>query len=238
MKKLIQKMLKWNGYQLKTYPDNDLARRMKIIKYYNIDTIFDIGANTGQYAFQMRELGYKKRIISFEPLKSAFEVLRKNSRKDINWIVNNYALGNEDTNGVINVAYNSVSSSILNMLPIHLNRAPHSKYISKEEIKIKKLDSIFNSFCNEKNNVMIKIVTQGYEKNVIDGASESLNCIKIIHLEMSLIPLYENEMIYIDKIKYLDNKGFKLISLENGLFDRTTGQLMQVYGIFEKKTSI
>jgi hypothetical protein len=53
---------------IKNIPDNDLARRMKIVKYYNIDTIFDI-ERIRQYAFQMRGVGYKKRIISFEPLK-------------------------------------------------------------------------------------------------------------------------------------------------------------------------
>jgi hypothetical protein len=64
---------------------------------------------------------------------------------------------------------------------------------------------------------MIKIDTQGYEKNVIDGATESLNNIKIIQLEMSILPLYENEILFIEMINYLDKKGFQLFSLENGV---------------------
>jgi FkbM family methyltransferase len=185
----------------------------------------------------MRELGYRNKIISFEPLKSAFEELKNASFKDNNWIVNNYAIGNKDINGVINVAGNSYSSSILNMLPMHLNSAPKSKYIAQEEIEIKKLDSIFNSFCNKEDRVMIKIDTQGYEKNVIDGANETLSNIKIIQLEMSLVPLYENEMLFIDMINFLDKKGFRLFSLEDGdgFSDPTTGQLLQIDGIFVKK---
>jgi hypothetical protein len=73
MKKLIKKMLRKKGIQLKKYPDYDLVRRMKIVNNYNIDILFDIGANAGQYAINMREIGYSKKIISFEPLKSAFE---------------------------------------------------------------------------------------------------------------------------------------------------------------------
>jgi FkbM family methyltransferase len=143
--------------------------------------------------------------------------LKKASLKDNNWLVNNYALGNEDIKSMINVAGNSFSSSILNMLPTHLKSEPESIYIAQEEIEIKKIDSIFNSFCNKEDRVMIKIDTQGYEKNVIDGATESLNNIKIIQLEMSILPLYENEILFIEMINYLDKKGFQLFSLENGV---------------------
>jgi len=232
MKNLIKKILRKKGIQLKRYPEDDFVRRMKIVDNYNIDTLFDIGANAGQYSSNMRELGYRKKIISFEPLKSAFEELKKASLKDNNWVINNYALGNENIKSMINVAGNSYSSSILNMLPTHLKSAPESNYIAQEEIEIKTFDSIFNSFCNKEDRVMIKIDTQGYEKNVLEGANESLNNIKIIQLEMSILPLYENEMLFVEMINYLDNKGFQLFSLENGFSDSTTGQLLQVDGIF------
>jgi len=170
MKNLIKKILRKKGIQLKRYPEDDFVRRMKIVDNYNIDTLFDIGANAGQYSSNMRELGYRKKIISFEPLKSAFEELKKASLKDNNWVINNYALGNENIKSMINVAGNSYSSSILNMLPTHLKSAPESNYIAQEEIEIKTFDSIFNSFCNKEDRVMIKIDTQGYEKNVLEGA--------------------------------------------------------------------
>jgi len=223
------------GYQIKNYPDHDFARRMKMVKHYNINSLLDIGANNGGYAKSMRKLGYRGKIISFEPLKSAFLDLKKASSKDKSWIVNNYAIGNEDKNGVINVAGNSFSSSILEMLPSHLNSAPQSKYVAQEEIEIKKIDSIINEFCKKEDNVMLKIDTQGFEKNVIEGANESLKNIKIIQLEMSIIQLYESEMLYMDMINHLDKKGFQLFSLENGFSDPTTGRLLQVDGIFVNK---
>ena len=235
MKKLIKRILRKNGLQLSKYPDYDMARRIKIINYYDIDTIFDIGANVGQYGTNMREIGFSKKIISFEPLKSAFGILKNTSSKDNNWIINNYALGNENFKSLINVAGNSASSSILNMLPKHLNTAPESKYLAQEEIEIKKLDSIYNSFCKKEDKVMIKIDTQGYEKNVIDGATESLKNIRIIQLEMSIVPLYENEILFIEMINYIENKGYHLFSLENGFSDKKTGQLLQVDGIFVRK---
>ncbi|HOY18040.1 MAG TPA: FkbM family methyltransferase [Haliscomenobacter sp.] len=235
MKALIQKFLKKRGFYITQYPDEDMARRMKIINTNHIDVVFDVGANIGQYVRKMREYGYSKKIISFEPLHSAFEQLKIAAANDNNWILNNYALGDEDVRSVINISDNSYSSSILNILPTHLDSAPQSKYIAKEEIEIKKMDTIFDSFCNKGDNVMLKIDTQGYEKNVIDGATKSLGSIRVIQLEMSILPLYENEMLYIDMINYLDKKGFQLFSLENGFSDENTGQLLQVDGIFVQK---
>jgi FkbM family methyltransferase len=222
------------GSQKKAYPV-ELIRRMKIVNHANIDTVFDIGANVGQYGMEMRGIGYNKKIISFEPLKTAYEKLEKASLNDDNWIINNYAIGDENIKSMINVSGNSVSSSILNILPEHVQSAPESGFIAQEEIEIKTLDSIFNSFCNKENKVLVKIDTQGFEKNVIDGAKESLNRIKIIQVEMSILPLYENEMLYMAMINYLDDRGFQLYALENGFEDLKTGQLLQVDGIFVQR---
>jgi FkbM family methyltransferase len=222
----------------KLYLKNDLKRRLKIINHCQIDVLFDIGANVGQYAKKMRNLGYNNKIISFEPLKVDFEILKRSASHDRSWIVNNYALGNEDTTGFINISGSSDNSSILNMMPKHSESKSELGYIGRQEIEIKKLDTIFSSFVKRENNVMIKIDTQGYEKNVVDGATESLKNISIIQLEMSIVPLYEGEMLFTEMIKYLENKGFELFSLENGHYNRQTGQLLQVDGIFVNKTSI
>ena len=235
MKGIIQKLLNKTGFQLKRYPDYDFARRIKIMNYCNVDTLFDIGAATGGYATNIKELGYRKKIISFEPLKNAYEILKKNASKYDNWLVNHYALGNEDTKCILNVAGNSDSSSILNMLPEHFNNDPSSKYTRQEEIEIKKLDTVFNSFCSKENVVMLKIDVQGFEKNVLDGAKETLPYVSVIQVEMSLVPLYENQMLFFEMIHYLDDKGFTLFSLENGFSNPRTGRLLQTDGIFVKK---
>ncbi len=235
MKKLIKQLLRKRGLQIAKYPDYDLERRIKLLNHFKIDTLFDIGANVGQYAINMREIGFSKKIISFEPLKTAFSVLKDTSVNDNNWDVYNYALGNENFRSVINVAGNSASSSILNMLPKHSNTEPESRYTTQEEIEIKTLDSIYNSICKKGDSVMIKIDTQGYEKTVMEGATESLKNIKMIQIEMSIVPLYENEILFMEMINYINGKGFHLVSLENGFSDTTTGQLLQVDGIFVKK---
>jgi FkbM family methyltransferase len=228
----INKPLKKIGIQLKRYPDNDLMRRVKLINHFKINKIFDIGANTGIFALTMRAAGYSGKIISFEPLTSAFKVLKKNSDKDSNWQAVNVALGSHDEERMINIAGNSESSSLLQMLPDHSSSAPKSAYTGKEKITVCKIDTLFNNYYHDGDQILLKIDTQGFEKEVLDGAMQSLSKITGIQLEMSLIMLYEGEMLYMDMISFLKEKGFKLFSLENGFSNPATGQLLQVDGLF------
>lgn len=82
MKKTLNNLLRKSGFQIIRYPDKILTKRIQMVKYFDIDVLFDIGANTGQYAMLMRGIGYSNKIISFEPLSRAFNTLKKNSLKD------------------------------------------------------------------------------------------------------------------------------------------------------------
>lgn len=237
IKKVIREIFNKLGYDVVSFGtiSYPLARRKKIIETYGINTVFDVGANIGQYGMQLRAIGYKGRIISFEPLSSAYEKLIFNIKNDKQWEAANYAIGSINGSAEINIAGNSYSSSVLEMLPSHLKSAPESKYIGKEKIEIKTLDSVFKYFINSDNEkILLKIDTQGYEKNVIEGASNSLKFIDTIQLEMSLIPLYEGELLFNEMYSLLYDKGYSLISIEPGFSDKETGQLLQVDGIFHR----
>ena len=215
-----------------------LLERIKIVRHHNIDTVLDIGANAGQYSMLMRTLKYKGRIISFEPLSSAFGRLQKNSASDKKWTINNFALGDKEETATINVSENSFSSSILDIKQAHVDSAPESNYTHTEEITVKTLDSVFDQFCSENDQVMVKIDTQGFEKNVIDGGVSSLAKVKLLQLEMSLVELYENEMLFNDMVNYLKERGFTLVSLEPGFSNRDSGELLQVDGIFVNEAMV
>ena len=117
-----------------------LARRKQILDSYEIDTVLDIGANLGQFAQLIRvDIGYANRIISFEPLSSAFELLKSNAERNSNWDVFIIALGNIEEKCRLNIAGNSFSSSLLEMLPAHVESAPESQYIGKEVVEVKRL---------------------------------------------------------------------------------------------------
>jgi FkbM family methyltransferase len=212
-----------------------LARKKQLIEYYNIDTVLDIGANSGLFAQQLRsDIRYANRILSFEPLSSAFEQLKANAEGDSAWEVYNYALGAVDEQREINIAGNSYSSSLLDMLPAHLKSAPESKYIGKEVIDVRRLDSIYGNLCKSAKNVFMKVDTQGFESMVLQGAEQSLSRIDTIQLEMALVPMYDGELLFQEMCQLMTTKGYTLVSIETGFSDQASGQLLEVEGIFHR----
>jgi len=233
---VIRKVLrKANSIRKKHFGGYLLHNRIKLLKHFNIQTILDVGANTGQFAYYTRKIGYKNDIISFEPLTSAFGILEKFAKSDPNWHVNNYAIGNLDGTIDINISLNSQSSSILEMMPDHVKSAPDSAYEGKEQVAIHKIDTIIGNFVNNYSTTFMKIDTQGFEKNVLEGAKESLKKIRGLQLELSLVELYKGETLIRDMINLIEDQGFTIYSLEPGFYDKNTGQLLQVDGIFFRK---
>ena len=96
----------------------------QLLSLMQIGCVLDIGANEGQFAKHLRIGGYKKKIISFEPIKEPFIKLAKLSVKDQLWEIHNMALGDHDGQAEINISANSVSSSLLGMQNSHLEAAP------------------------------------------------------------------------------------------------------------------
>ena len=83
LKKTIKKLARSLGVDLKRYnvQTSEAAKMQRLLAYHNIDLVFDVGANIGQYAKLLRELGYSGRIVSFEPLSSAYSQLKAVSKK-------------------------------------------------------------------------------------------------------------------------------------------------------------
>lgn len=217
-----------------TPTSHPLARRARLLSTYQIELVLDVGANTGQYGRQLRELGYQGRIISFEPLTSAYQQLRKTAHSDSAWSVLNVALGERDHSCDINVSGNLQSSSFCQILASHVEAAPAARTIGTEAVNIQTLDSLFNQLCAGQDHIFLKVDTQGYEREVLNGANRALESIDTIQLEMSLIPLYRGEMLFPAMIEHLAKKGFQLVSLEPGFSNSSTGQLLQVDGIFHR----
>ena len=75
-----------------------------LITKLEINLIFDVGANEGQFAKKIIENGYKGKIISFEPLNDPYEKLVLKSSKFENWKVEKLSLGSENKNSEINIS--------------------------------------------------------------------------------------------------------------------------------------
>jgi hypothetical protein len=115
---------------------------------------------------------------------------------------------------------------------MHPSLHRYHRSIGDEVVRVCKLDSICDEYLKGNENVYLKINTQGFEKNVIIGTENVLRRIRGIQMELSLVLLYQGETLIGEMINVMSNKGFTLVSIEPGFYDKSSGQLLQADCIF------
>jgi len=201
-----------------------------------IDIILDIGSNIGQFALELRSIGYTRQIFSFEPLSTPHKVLLSKSSKDPFWdVYRRCAIGRESGVAEIYKSQNSVSSSLLQMSSTHLEAEPKSAYTGREKVEVVALDQIFDEVTSNYKRIAIKIDTQGFEMEVLLGLGSSLSKVAIIQLELSVQELYEGQPLHLDFFNFFHNNNFDLRSIKSGFTHPKTGRLLQFDVVFENK---
>ena len=211
------------------------TRIARMLQCHGVDVVFDVGANVGQYASSLRSGGYLGRIVSMEPLATAWEQLARQSRRDPAWDALRIAVGTEDGVIEINVAANSVSSSILPMLDSHLEAAPESALTGIERVPMARLDSLAPTYLTPASKPFLKIDTQGYEDRVLQGAGRLLERLAGVQLELSLVPLYEGQPLFWELLVRLQDNGFDLWAIWPGFHNPRTGRMLQMDAVLFRK---
>jgi FkbM family methyltransferase len=205
------------------------------LKKFDIDLVFDVGANQGQFASDLRYGGYLGRIISFEPLSLAHEKLLQQSSRDENWnVYPRCAVGDQCGDVEINIAGNSASSSLLPMLESCVDAAPAAAYIGKESAPLFSLNFIAPKLMEGHKNIFLKIDAQGFEWQVLDGASNILPFIRGILVELSLVELYQGQRLWLEIVERLVCAGFNVWAIHPVFIDPSSGRTLQVDALFYK----
>jgi FkbM family methyltransferase len=205
--------------------------RLRLIRERGITVVLDVGANAGQWATRLREDGYVDKIISFEPLREAYEHLRAAADGDPVWDTHRTALGDVTGMATINVSSNSYSSSFLPVAQASLDAAPETAYIGREEVAITRLDGLDLPFGR----TMLKADVQGTEPAVIRGAQGLLPSVELVELEMSLVPIYEGQELAPAVCAMMRAAGFAPVALEASWVDPRTGEILCVDAIFASR---
>jgi FkbM family methyltransferase len=235
LKNIVKKIINKTGYDLYRInsPINPEFQLLNGLNHFGIELVFDIGANTGQFASGLRSAGYKGDIVSFEPLPDAYQSLIVSASHDQKWYVHmQSAIGDINNEIEINIAGNSVSSSILPMLPAHSMAAENSAYVGKVKVPIIQLDTVASQYLKSSKKYFIKIDTQGYEWQVLNGATETLAQAQGVLCELSLVPLYEGQRLWKDMIERFEAEGFTLWAIQKGFTDPVDGRTLQIDAIF------
>ena len=184
--------------------------RSFLLNLVNPDLILDCGANKGQWVSDIAPLFKNTPIISIEPLNEPFLELEKLKNKFGNLQTFKFALSNESSISVMQVASNGGASSTLSSPTNHLKVNPNVTFDTKESVEVKTLDSLIELKGFKK--VFIKLDLQGYEFKALQGAAELLANVALIEIESSLTPQYLGETSHHELILFLKNIGFEYFS--------------------------
>jgi FkbM family methyltransferase len=202
-----------------------------------ITHVIDIGANTGQFAESLYDFGYQGRVISFEPVSSVHQALQQRARHYPNWqVAGRCAIGGQDGEIDIHISDDTVFSSVLPIKDSYVAHNRKSRIVGTEKTPIYKLDSIIGQYIPEQDaRILLKIDTQGYEKEVLDGATETLRRAHGLKIEIPLYAIYEHtQFAFYDILAFTKAQGFQPYSFHVEGVDLDTGRVNTMDGLFFK----
>lgn len=233
-KDAVRALLRRRGYDLVRHPLRAmLARR-------GIDTVLDVGAHEGGYGRELRAMGYRGRVVSFEPLAASHAALAAAAADDPLWTTHAVALGAATGTGTLHVGIETATSSLLPVLGQTVAIEPEAATTHHEDVVVRTLDALFGTVvANSSGPVLLKIDTQGSEGAVLDGAAATLARtdtprIDALQVEVSFAPLYAGQPLAGEIIERLRGAGFGLVGFEHGFIDPATHRLLQADAFFER----
>ncbi len=118
------------------------------------------------------------------------------------------------------------------MLDTHTRSAPESRYEKDELVTIRRLDGALPAYREPGDRIFLKIDTQGFERQVIEGGRAILESIPLIQLECSLVALYEGADLIEQMIAYMRGLGYEPVDFTPTFHHRDSGLLMQADVLF------
>lgn len=175
-------------------------------------TVFDVGANIGQYATLIRNAlhSHKYFVHSFEPAQGTFNRLREMLGNDQRHVLNNMGLGQKE--GTLTLYSDSIDSGCASLTRPQYGR----DFNLRQEVKITTLDR----YCENQNIDLIdwlKIDVEGHELDVLKGGVRMfrLNKIRNVYFEFGF-PAIESRTFLRDYFLFFTEFGLDLYRVTMG----------------------
>ena len=199
--------------RLGIFPAVEHRRLFDYLSPQNINCIFDVGANKGQFAAVALVLSGASHIYCFDPLPSSAKFLNKlqsHCRQTITF----FQIALSDVTGFadLHIATAADSSSLLPLSSLQQRIFGVVDTGSKISVDTQTLDDINLPIPTHS---LLKIDVQGCELMVLRGASATLSKFDYIYVESSCVELYSNQPLFDELNMFLGANGFGLARVFN-----------------------
>ncbi len=200
------------------------------LESFNFQTVIDVGANKGQFAYFAFCQWPRASLHCFEPLPGPRARLAALLPKQTH--VHDCALGNSETVTPMHLASREDSSSLL---PLARSQKDIFKMdeIGTVDVPVRRLDQLVGPHLARP--ALLKIDVQGFEYEVLEGATGLLSQLDAIYVEASFMELYASQRLADDVVTFLQDHGFTLAGRFNDAHDET-GNLIQADLLFVPDT--
>ena len=195
--------------------------------------MFDVGANTGQFASDLFSAGFKGRLISFEPHSAAHAALQKAARDYQNWeVAPRCALGAAAGAAISNIAENYNSASLRPLLERHPTAAPEPSHVDTETTPVETLANYLEKrFSGGAPRLALMMDAQVFEGEVLDGLGAHVEQCAVVLLEM---PAANLSILFTRLLQ----SGFCCVGLSPKHKHPRTRDVITVDGLFVRNASI
>ena len=220
MLQIIKKKLRKLGFDIVRMNSDKFSNRdlyehdIRVIVKQNNPVVFDIGANKGQSILTYKGLFKEAEIFSFEPNPLLFSGLKNQFSSDSKVHLYQDALGEQKGNNEFIIYENNELSSFKSIEVNSVNPFSNEQINSKIIVKTNTLDEFVLEHGVKKIDIL-KIDTQGYELEILKGATNCLKngIIENIYLELNFIEMYKNQSNYLDILQLLNGFDYMLVGL-------------------------
>lgn len=199
-----------------------------LLKQYDVNCVFDVGANAGQYAKGLRQFGYTGRIVSFEPVAATFTRLQRAAEGDEDWWVFPFALGSEESVQEMHVEWNSMNSLLP---PSDYGKGRYKRFAKgrTEEIAVRRLDDVLDKALDgiADPRPYLKMDTQGFDLEVFAGAGERIKEFVGLQSEVALLRLYEGSPGMGEALAEYERRGFEITGMYPVTREDATGRIVE-----------
>lgn len=204
-----------------------------VLRSLNVDGIIDVGANRGQFSLACRFALPGVPVVAFEPIPKEAETFRKvhGARGEVTLIES--ALGEAKGAATLHLSKSADSSSLLPIGKKQVELFENTVEVGTITVPVHRLDDFASCWIGRRQQ-LLKLDVQGYELNVLRGATETLKTCAYVYAECSEVALYDGQALRAEVEAFLGTHGFKVQGRYNEQLDN--GQLIQADYLFSRPT--
>ena len=202
-----------------------------------IKSVFDVGANEGQFIRTIIALLPKAMIYGFEanPYIASGMLEKKFISNNVEII--NIACGKEEGTIPMNISRFSPSSSLLKISKEHIDEFPGTDTKEVINVKMERLDTIISKLKGKKEEpYLLKMDVQGFEMEVLMGSTGILDKTLVVLCEVNIAPLYDNQCEFSSVLMFMEQHNFDLVDMGEPFRSKSDQSILYVDLAFMKRS--